>query len=95
MSDPRAKAERSKAKDARQIPLQEKKTKRSPSKKDKPIIVQFRYLDPSLSIFGWFKDWVQLGKYKDIETANQVIKNDKRKHQNGYEYRIISKPTTM
>lgn len=86
MSDPITKVERSKAKDARQIPVQEKKTKRPPAKKAKPILVQWKTVK---GWFGWHRDWSTMGRYKTREIAEKVIKDDKRKHPDYYEYRII------
>ena len=87
MSDARAKAERSKAKDARQLPAPEY-TPPSPAKKDKPFIVQYRFKKGHfMEKFGWC-EWSKFGAYRTQEIAETAIKNDKRK-SDYYEYRIL------
>ena len=88
MSDPQAKAERSKAKDNRQTPASDDQ-KPQRSKKDKPIVVECKRLTPlppSLLFLG--NDWVFYGRYRDIKTANEVIAREKRKNPDRYEMRI-------
>ena len=90
MSDAWAKAERSKAKDARQIPVQEKVPKRKPGKKDKPFAVYFKYTQKRSegASFLWFSDWHLFGRYKTKEIAEKVIKDDKRKWPDYYVYEV-------
>ena len=93
MSNKRVKSERSKAKDARQMPAQDKET-RSRSKKDKPIRVLCRFKEdhPFYKFFGDGNDWRIFGRYRDEETAETAIRNDKRK-SDMYEYKIASRAT--
>lgn len=86
MSDPVAKAERSKAKDARQTPAPDK-VPRSKSKKDKPWRVESRG--------GWLRStgWIRHGDYRTREIAEKVISDEQRKWAQirnfDFEYRII------
>jgi len=87
MSDPIAKAKRSKAKDARQIPAPDA-VPRSKSKKDKPWRVE--------GFGGWLfrKDkWWRVGDYRTREIAENVIENLQRKERHwssNPEYRVIA-----
>lgn len=86
MSNARAKAERSKAKDRRQIPASDKFVNgRKRGKKAKPVIVEYRCRNP---IFRWGKDWMTFGRYMDRDTAIEVMENQERKDPGMYQMRI-------
>lgn len=89
MSDPRAKAERSKAKDARQIPVLDKETKRKPSKKIKPFTVMYKWVKPTW--FKWAHDWRLMGRYRTKEIAEKAISDSERKHPDYYEYQLTER----
>ena len=86
MSNPVAKAERSKAKDARQQPAPDV-VPRSKSKKDKPWRVD--------GFGGWLfrrNKWWRVGDYRTREIAEKVIAEMERKEQHWSsqpKYRII------
>lgn len=90
MSNPISKQERSKAKDARQMPTPDKTPKRKPSKKAKPFVVMIKYIKP-IHLFKWTKDWLKLNMYASRGVAEEAIKQDKRKHPDRYEYKIVEK----
>ena len=49
----------------------------------KPIIVQIRdngVVRGYLAKFGYARDWRTYGKYRDVKTAESVIKQQMRKH---------------
>jgi hypothetical protein len=75
MSNPQAKAERSKAKDARQSPAPDKPVSNYKKyKPEKPYIVFFKYKK------GLFSDrWSVFGKYAKLEVAQEVIEREKLK----------------
>jgi len=89
MSDPRAKAEQSKAKDARQAPILDKKTKRSPSKKAKPFTVMYKWKAPR--IFRWASQWHLMNRYTTKEIAEKAISDNKRKWPDKYEYQLTER----
>ena len=70
--------------------IEEKPVKRKPSKKDKPIKVEFRCTGDStiLKTLGCM-EWNTFGWYRDLETAQSVVKIESRKHKQ-IEYRIIN-----
>lgn len=92
MSDPKAKAERSKAKDARQMPAPGIVPKRKPSKKHNPWRVEYKWSESKrlARMFSWAHEWPTFGKYRTEEEARAAIEKDKRKHDY-YEYRITYK----
>lgn len=87
VSDSIAKAERSKAKDARQMPAPDSKPRRK-AKKAKPWRVDYKWnIDKRRTFFGWMCEWSKFGSYRTKEEAETAVKNDERK--NGwYDYRI-------
>ncbi len=88
MSNPRAKAERSKTKDLRQMPVQDKRIK-SRSKKKKPVVVEYRWRYP---VWKWMgKGWSTFGRYRSIEIAEEVMNNQERKAPGQCEMRIRGK----
>jgi hypothetical protein len=93
MSCPRAKAERSKAKDLRQIPApdgpsngKKKKRRRGPwcvlerVKPDTPRNSIFRQL------FG--RDWTVIKRYADPLIAENYVVNMSSKHRDFFEYKV-------
>lgn len=75
MSNPRAKAEQSKAKDARQSPAPDKVVSKDKKPKNKkPYIVMYKY---KTGIFS--KEWMLFGKYSSIKVAESVIEKEKHK----------------
>lgn len=88
MSDPTAKAARSKAKDARQEPAPDAKPKHV-SKKARPWRVDYKWnIDKRETFLGWSSTWSKFGAYRTKEEAETAIKNDQRKC-GWYDYRII------
>ena len=92
MSDPVAKAERSKAKDLRQSPAPEKQKfrKNRKRKKDKPYIVEEMWLSNSVaSLFtpDWINVWAKFGSYATLEEAERVAAKQSLKY-NSCEYRV-------
>ena len=89
MSDPIAKAERSKVKDIRQGGIQQREYLRPVSKKDKPIIVEFRWKQEKHRLYfpESMKTWRKFGNYRTLEIANKVMAEQERKH-GLYEMRI-------
>lgn len=90
MSNPISKQERSKAKDARQMPAPDIKPKRKPGKKDKPFIVMYKWVKPIL-FSDWGKTWTKLGEYRTREIAEKVISDDRRKYPDRYIYKTVKK----
>ena len=83
MSDSLTKAERSKAKDQRQMPAPDEPMRRKPSKKRKPVKVEVRW-KVNHPLFG---KWHRHGRYQDVETARHVVAEFERKHP-AFEARI-------
>jgi hypothetical protein len=91
MANPRAKAERSKAKDKRQMPAKDCTPKRAPGKKDKPVVVEYRHKPGYYaSTLPWgVREWTRYGRYRTVDEARTMIENCERKH-GFYEYRIVT-----
>lgn len=90
MGDPRTKAERSKAKDARQMPVADPGKHPSKRKRDKPFIVECRR-NPNdkiaiLRLWG-ANDWRPWGRYHSMEIAQTALDLAARKYS-FYEFRI-------
>ena len=85
MSDPRAKAEHSKSKDARQSPVLDEQPRHKSRRKKKGFVVQWKCTRP----IGWHKEWETWGRYTSKEVAQQVIDTQTRKQGNEpwFEYR--------
>ncbi|MBR8182105.1 hypothetical protein KDW54_06795 [Burkholderia ambifaria] len=71
----------------------EQRPQRKGSKKDKPVIVEYRTtkawiarLDPKMSIFD--REWRRWGSYRTVEEAEKMITAQKRK-RDLWEFRII------
>ncbi|AMO58100.1 hypothetical protein EZMO1_4176 [Endozoicomonas montiporae CL-33] len=86
MSNARAKAERSKAKDARQQPAPDKALKKKGRKKARPVTVmikyQEQYKEKSQEIFQdafWWKEPFKLGCYRTEGEAQKAIELKRRK----------------
>ncbi len=89
MACKRAKAERSAAKDARQLPAAETPVKkRSPGKKKKPINVEYRCKPERRPNYWLWREWSRMGRYRTVEEAETAVENDKHKHPGMFEYRI-------
>lgn len=85
MSDPVAKAERSKAKDLRQSPAPEKQKfrKNRKRKKDKPYIVEEKWNFDSLTASfnpDWGNTWRKFGAYTTLEEAERVAEKQSLKY---------------
>jgi hypothetical protein len=86
MSDPRTKAERSKAKDIRQGIIEQKpQGRKSTVKVNKPIQVEYKWVNPT---WRENKEWRNWKKYRSVEDAEVAMKNMIRKHPTLYELRI-------
>lgn len=71
MSNPRAKAERSRAKDARQLPAQDLE----PPQRFRPRLPKRRRPERSYVVehlSRWLKDWMVVGRYRTLEEAEIV-----------------------
>lgn len=92
MSNQIAKAERSKAKDARQMPAPNARPKHRAKKKDKPWRVEYKWSESKhlARMFSWAHEWSTFGKYRTEKEARIALENDSRKHD-FYEYRITYK----
>lgn len=86
MSDARAKAERSKAKDARQMPAPEK-IRPQKSKKKKPFVVKYRWINPPFN-FDWMLNWSNMGKYRSVADAEKAMATQEKKHPGRYEMKL-------
>ncbi len=62
---------------------------RRPGKKKKPVVVEYRWKPDEHPIAEFWRDWMKMGRYRTKEEAETVIKNDRRKHYDRYEYRIV------
>ena len=91
MSDKQVKTERSKVKDKRQQLAIDSTPKRKPSKKKKPIVVEYRLIEGKFPMFefAFSREWAVFGRYRTEEVAETVIKNGKRKCDY-FEYRVVS-----
>jgi len=91
LSDPVYKKQRSKAKDARQAPTPECCPPRSRSKKDKPVIVEWRMNEATReTLDGHFlrwAEWRKFGRYRNEQEAQAVVDN-KNRSLDGWEFRI-------
>lgn len=92
MSDPVAKAERSKAKDLRQSPAPEKQKfrKNRKRKKDKPYVVEEKWRFDSLTASfnpDWVNVWRKFGAYATLEEAERVASKQRLKYS-FCEYRV-------
>jgi hypothetical protein len=86
MSNPRTKAERSKAKDIRQgVTEQRPLGRKSTVKAHKPIQVECKWINPT---WRENKEWRNWKKYRTIEEAETAVVNALRKHPTLYELRI-------
>lgn len=97
MSDPRTKAEKSKAKDARQgRPSPPEVTGKPHKKKEKPIHIEYRHSD---AFYERNKNWISRlssgnkwsiwGKYRNLKEAEMALKSLQNKdYHDMYEYRI-------
>ena len=98
MSDKRAKAERSKIKDFRQLPALDLPSNGAPKKKrDKPWLVEERYTDEyigEMSSWGnppnWVtEDWRERGKYVDESIAHAAVAQFESQSTGGHKmYRV-------
>ena len=86
MSDAMVKAEKSKAKDERQS-LAPENVPPQKGKKKKPIIIEYKWNNPSFDFID-NQGWSKWGAYRNIEIAERVIKDEKRKHPDTFELRI-------
>ncbi|MES2625914.1 MAG: hypothetical protein V4628_11600 [Pseudomonadota bacterium] len=89
MSDAMAKRERSMAKDARQLPAPDRSVGRLAQaiKRARPIVIEHKCIEGSVSGMFGPKDWSAYGSYRDLKTAMQAMDGFKRKYS-FYEYRI-------
>lgn len=85
MSDPIAKAERSKAKDERQMPAPDAKPKHK-AKKAKPWRVDYRWKDETHGFYA--HGWAKFGCYRTQKEAEKAIRDNARKYGT-YKYRVI------
>lgn len=89
MSNPLAKKERSRAKDARQMPAPDVVPKRPPAKKKKPVQIQCRfrsYRNPKE--WGQWKGWSRYASIDDAEKALRALQKKKAKHSDWIQFRI-------
>jgi hypothetical protein len=88
MSNPRAKRDRSKAKDNRQIPTPDRAPPKHRSKKHKPIILEGRYPHKEGEGCYWaFHDWHRQGRYRNTKEAATAKEALERNY--GIECRIV------
>lgn len=92
MSNPIAKAERSKAKDLRQGITQQKE-RFSRSKKTRPVAIMAKLVKPIWAIRDG-KEWYRFGSYRTAEEAEKVIADCHRKYPGFYEFKIVIKERT-
>lgn len=88
MSNSRAKTERSRAKTIRQGGIDQKVRLRSRSKKEKPFVVEYRWIKPIIP--GWNKVWRKMGAYRTEADAKRAMKEKARKNPGWYETRMRS-----
>lgn len=89
MSNPRAKAERSRAKDARQGGTDQRGVGRK-NKRDRTVVVEYKWTETGpLSRLFSCKDWRKFGAYRTEKEAQEVIEIMMRKRPY-YEMRIRS-----
>jgi hypothetical protein len=89
VSNPIAKAKRSKAKDIRQG-LTDQRPVGTVSKRARPILVEYRiHPNCQFPFFRcWQKGWSNYKRYRTLQEAQKAISDHVRKHPNFYEFRI-------
>ena len=87
MSDPISKAEKSKAKDARQSSAPDR-ARYPASKKEKPFILECKW---NSLFYGWCKRWGKFGQYQTGDIAKQVARDQERKHPGCCKFRIYTR----
>jgi len=90
MSDPVAKAERSRAKDARQSPPPEYRP-RGGGKKHRPVKVMAKWDGDwaGMRRLSGLPDWFTYGRYRTVREARAALENCQRKHPGFYEFKIV------
>lgn len=78
-----------KAKAIRQGAVDEPRGVRQKSNKDKPFVLESRWVGRIAGLCGPDQKWTKHGEYRTREIAQKVIDDHKRKHNGGfYEFRF-------
>jgi hypothetical protein len=86
VSDPRTKAERSAAKDRRQMPASDEPRIKGKSKRHAPVIVEAKWIHRAFMLMD--QEFRKYGSYRTREIAEKVIADQERKHPGLHEFRI-------
>lgn len=90
MSDPTAKAERSKAKDLRQMRIPDGAVSAWKLRKKKPFIVRYKWVNPPRhELFKCLRNWITMGRYRKLSDAQKAMESTESKNPGKYEMKLL------